>query len=232
MSRYNLAALAAVAGALAFAGTANATIIESGSVGGAPTSGVNHETFNSLTPGDTVTTVLPNGLTVSFAPDGQPVQGAVDNKYARPYFSGGNSAGFGGDPDGPDDTTYLTSGVGSVTLAFSSEQRYLGILWGSIDPENTLSFYNGGSLVQAFSGTDILGGANGDQGVNGTLYVNFTTSDTPFDSVVLTSSTYAFEFDNVAFGERVPVNTPEPITLSLFGAGLAGLGFARRRRKA
>lgn len=223
------AALAGLAG-LAFAGAAQAAITPAGSVGGAPTSGVFRENFDAGTVG------LLNGLTVTLAGGAAAVTGASSGVYAPPFLSGGNGGGFGpggtDQADGADATMYLTTGTGSVTLDFASDQQYFGVLWGSIDGYNTITFYNDGGLVQAFTGTDILAGANGDQGVNGTLYVNFTTNDTPFDRVVFTSSSNAFEFDNVAFGERVPVPTPEPVTLTLFGAGLAGLGLMRRRRKA
>lgn len=224
MKKYMLSA-AFVLGGLVLAGTANADIMSAGSVGGAPSSGITRDNFDAGTA----------SFSVIFAGGAGYVTGALSGQYAPPFLSGGNGAGFGSpdQPDGADTTKYITTGTGSVTFDFGSDQRYFGVLWGSIDGYNTISFYNDGSLVKAFTGTDILAGANGDQGVNGTLYVNFNATDlTVFDQVVFTSSSNAFEFDDVAYGERVPVPSPEPITLSLFGAGLAGLGMARRRRKA
>ena len=71
--------------------------------------------------------------------------------------------------------------------------------------------------------------ATGDQGSNGTFYVNIN-STLGFDKVVMTSSQFAFEFDNIAFNTR-PLGVPEPMSIALLGAGLLGLGFARKRSR-
>ncbi|HVN42111.1 MAG TPA: PEP-CTERM sorting domain-containing protein [Steroidobacteraceae bacterium] len=177
-------------------------------------------------------------MTVSFAPDAAAVQGSQGGLYAAPYLSGGNGAGFGNpngnQADGADATTYLTTGStgaqanAAVTIQLPTEEMYFGLLWGSVDNYNTLSFYDGVTLVGQITGTDVIGSPNGDQGVNGTVYVNINSS-LPFNKVVATSSQYAFEFDNLAFNPR-EVQVPEPGTLALLALGLAGLGASRRRK--
>lgn len=219
----------AMLGTLALAGTAHATITHSQAVGGAPTAGVYKQNFDSNTSGD-----LGNGLTLTLSGTGALTSGSVEGQYAAPFLSGGNGTGFGpGGTDqanGADATTYLTSGTGTETIVldFATDQKYFGLLWGSMDDHNTISFYNDGILIVSFTGVDISINPTGDQGIGGTHYVNFFTNDTPFDSVRFSSTQNSFEFDNVAYGERVPA--PEPLTLALFGAGLAGLGLARRRQ--
>lgn len=208
-------------------------------VGGAPgASGTNYETFNSLTPGDRSTVTLVSGLTVSFGFDAQPVQGKEDSVYAQPWLSGNNGLQFGNQPDGVDQTVYLTSGstgtsIGAgVTLSFAGPQRYFGLLWGSVDKYNTLSFYDAANqLVGQITGADVTASANGDQGKNGTFYVNINSSK-PFNSVVATSSSYAFEFDNVAWNAH-QIGVPEPGILGLFGMGLllVGGGYWLQRRR-
>jgi hypothetical protein len=201
-------------------------------VGGAPT-GVNYVNFDNLPSGNAGG--ASGAIGVSFTSgDGAVVTGALVNKYAAPYLSNANGTLFG-DPNnnGADATPYLSTGIGSVTLTFSSDQQYLGLLWGSVDNYNTLSFYDGVSLVGSITGTDVWAAANGDQGMNGTFYVNII-SDLDFDSVIASSTNYAFEFDNVAFNSAAFIrNIPEPASFALFCTGLvalAGLGRARRRR--
>jgi hypothetical protein len=235
--------LIAAAGAVAIglgslSPTAHATLIVSGSVGGAPT-GVHHLNFDDLALGSGGgTTVGPNGTAVvSFTPDGQAVQGSSSGLYAAPFLSGNNGVGFGSpdQPNGADTTTYLTSGgisTASVTVNFGHPELYVGLLWGSVDSFNTLSFYNGATLVGSVTGSDVVASPNGDQGQNGTLYVNIN-STLAFDRIVATSSIHAFEFDNVAYNET-PINTPEPSTvvISLVAGSFLGLYTIRKRRAA
>ena len=204
---------------------AQAGIVVDASVGGAPT-GVNYVNFDGLPPG--AAGGVSNGITVSFTGDGQTVQGSQSDVYAAPYLSNGNGTLFGDPNNGPDTTQYLTTGVGSVTLALPGQEKYLGLLWGSVDSYNTLSFYNGSTLVGTVTGTNVTASANGDQGELGTYYVNITSTDS-FDRVVATSSSYAFEFDNVAYNTSA---VPEPSSLVLASlAALGGLGMWARRRR-
>lgn len=205
-----------------------APITITASVGGAPT-GVILDNLDWLNLGNGGGTGA-SGLTFTFTPDGQAVQGSVSSQYAAPFLSGNNGTGFGSpnQPDGQDATTYATTGLGNVTITMPADEMYFGLLWGSVDNYNTLSFYHGDTLVGSVTGSQVLASPNGDQGVNGTVYVNLGF-DTPFDKVVATSSQYAFEFDNVAFNPTNPV--PEPASLVLLGMGLLGAGCARRKRR-
>ena len=178
---------------------ANAGPIISGAVGGAPT-GVLLDNLDWLPGGSS-----PTGIVVNFTGAAGAVTGSSSGLYAAPWISGSNGVGFG-NALGADTTPYITSGsTGSMAeILLPSAMKYFGLLWGSVDGYNTLSFYNGGSLLFSFTGNDLLAGANGDQGVNGTLYANITTDGTAFNRIVATSSSYTFEFDNLAFNREVP----------------------------
>ncbi|MEO7464088.1 MAG: PEPxxWA-CTERM sorting domain-containing protein, partial [Nitrosospira sp.] len=71
-------------------------------------------------------------------------------------------------------------------------------------------------------------------GATGTFYVNIN-SDTPFDRVIASSTSYGFEFDNVALAVNPasPIGVspiPEPGTYAMLLAGLAMVGTMVRRR--
>ncbi len=153
--------------------------------------------------------------------------GSVIDVYRSPFENAGSE--YGGVPGGNGgyqqpgfDTLPYTSieGGGSATYTYAPSNS-LSILWGSPDSWNTLSFYSGpdgtGTDLYNITGSSLLIQFDGhDQ-------VEFAFTGVTFDSVVLSSSTNAFEFANLA--------TPLPATLPLLLGGLGILGLFARRTK-
>jgi hypothetical protein len=111
---------------------------------------------------------------------------------AAPYVGNGQQ----------DSTNYLSvGGHATETITFDSVKNSFGLYWGSVDAYNGISFYNGDKLVASYSGADIspllASGGQGSFSSNG--YVEFLDLS-PFDKVVLSSSSDAFELDNVSAG--------------------------------
>ena len=100
--------------------------------------------------------------------------------------------------------------------------NYLGLFWGSMDNYNSIDFYLGSfenSPVATVTGSQVsLDSANGGQtDPLDNAYVNiYGIPD--FDRIKLTSTNYAFEFDNLAV---VPV--PAAVILGVLGLGVAGI---------
>jgi hypothetical protein len=184
--------------------------------------GVHYVNFDDVRPDH----LASGGLSITFTPN------SWINMGAAPYLSNRNGVPFGDSTFfGANTTLFLFAGT-PITLALPSPQRYFGILWGSVDPTNSLSFYaQDGTLVGTVMGSDVTANANGSWG-DGTLYVNVTSS-LAFTTVFANGGDSIFEFDNVAYNASVPAvsSVPEPSTAAMALVGLlATLGFARKLR--
>ena len=139
--------------------------------------------------------------------------GTISGQYAAPF---------------QDASQYLAVlGGQTATLAISPAVKSLSFYWGSIDDYNTVSFFSGGSLVQAFSGTAIPAApADGSQGnpLNNRR-VTFNFGGAAIDSVSFGSTQNSFELDTVSGA------VPEPTTWAMLVAGMGLVGVAMRRRK-
>jgi len=132
---------------------------------------------------------------------------ALDANFSGSGAAGivNGSSGVSSAPDfanGPDTTNYLSVGTtGIETIDFNTMQNAFGLYWGSVNPQNTIEFFNGTTLVAAYSGADLSPRV-------GNYYVQFFDLS-PFDKVVIHSN-QAFEIDNVSAGFASPGNA-QPI---------------------
>lgn len=198
-----------------------------------PPSGLSFYNLNGATLGNTVYNPVA-GLVINatlVAPVTSPSEGfvsgaKVNSVYAAPITdsSGDTYAG-----------TYISTGTGTVTFSFATPQNYFGLLWGSVDASNSITFSGGNTPSTTFTGATLntlstpgFVGAVGDQGYGGSEYVKFTDTGT-FNTVTLTSGQISFEAAEFSSNAA----TPEPALYGLVGSGLAIFGtlLNRRRRK-
>jgi hypothetical protein len=180
-------------------------------------------------------TNVADALTVNFDLGTAPTTGPIQYNYLPSNIQTGSVAGITLAPTG-DASTYLSVSPGfgnPVTITFNEDVNYFGFYASSLDPFNTISFYEGNSLRLTMTGSAIITAAGGTVR---DAYVNIfalAPADN-FNKVVLASSQAAFETDNHSFRAadgRFDGQVPESSTFGLSaGAALSLLARFRRRR--
>lgn len=220
-------------GATALPSASMAAVITA-TASGVPDGAAFYENFDNLAVQGGATS---KGITVSFNGKGAGTASLPNlaGYYGAPIIIEGSAISFGNSQaTGPNTTQYLTTGIGQVIMELDVYHQYFGLLWGSVDDHNLLSFYDGDTFLFGFTGLDVKGVAEGGQKSAGTFYVNINSTDY-FNKVIASSTKYGFEFDNVALAyEPISLSihgeVPEPGTLALLSLGLLVGIIARRRR--
>jgi hypothetical protein len=134
-----------------------------------------------------------------------------------------------------DNTRYLAvsvlgdaRGTNPVTIDFANPLDYFGLYWGTPSGNNSISFFNGNTLLQSFTGDAVVGSITPSVAV----YANFFAEPgESFNKVVLSDSAVAFESDNHAY-KVASQPVPEPLTsLTAFASVVTGVLMKRQQQR-
>lgn len=120
-------------------------------------------------------------------------------------------------------------GTTPVTIAFANPLDYFGLYWGTPRANNTISFFNGNTLLQSFSGDALYSIVPS----TGAAYANFfAEAGESFNKVVLSEMSVAFESDNHAYKVAASESVPEPVTsLTAFASVVTGVLMKRQQQR-
>jgi hypothetical protein len=167
-----------------------------------------------------VSTFTRNGIT--FSNIGAGSQAIVSNTTNT---DGAEPAGF---LAGNNYLSVLNAGQLQVDFGLTNT---IAFYWGSIDPTNSVTFFNGttnvGSITGASFALQAALNADGNQGsFNSNRFVTLSDADA-FNRIVITSGQNSFELDNF-----IAPPVPEASTWAMMILGFFGIGFMAYRRKA
>lgn len=199
--------------------------------------GARQYTFDNLTTG-----TLLNSVNANFG-------GGITGTYTNIYISTPNAFG------GSNQTNYMAigaqSGTTTASVTFNQNLKYFGFYWSAIDNLNTLSFYNGTTLVATLTAAQLAASLNSSYFCNPNnnqdcgekfAFINFyATGSTVFNRIVISNgnTSTGFENDTHAVRTTLPptfngtfggdITVPEPPTLGVTGAALILASLLARR---
>jgi len=163
-------------------------------------------------------TFLATSCAPSCVPANTPPAFYINNSYSGSYNTTGYSL----------QNTYNNNAFSSLMISFATPTSAFAFNWGAADTNWTLAAYtSGGTLIESQDILPTKGTNNGDfDGLSdaGISYVILSV-----DQSVLATSLPDYVFiDNFTYG-AASSSVPEPASMLLIGAGLAGLLVARKR---
>jgi hypothetical protein len=139
--------------------------------------------------------------------------------------------GTSGSIRNPDGSLYTGRMLGvlpgsEASIQFTTRQAFFGMRWGSVDPGNTLSFYDGNQLVYNITAASI---ANATGISTGSFDATFNFSELRYDRVVMTNSVAGTGFEAASFIHSEGNVAVAPIPLGSAAGLVAFLGMMGAR---
>ena len=165
-----------------------------------------------------------------------PVAGQFTWSYEGSLQAGAETTETSNNPNFPTfftlyDVGGLVSGSETQPLGWTATEQLVGVTPSGISPTDSASVVN---ITWTYTGSQVTGPVDfgaftfkSTEGNNG-LFINFSQQDTKDNPGQLDDDTRLSGFGSIVGPSASQV--PEPLTLSIFGAGLAGAAALRRRK--